>query len=136
MQIITITGNVGKDPTVRQAGKDDVCGFSVGVKQGWGDKASTNWFNCSVWGKRGATVAEHVRKGSKVTVVGEFSTRDYEGKTQLEIRVNDIDWAKAEGGPRGGGGDNSANDWADRGKASPGGRPAAFDSSLDDDLPF
>jgi single-strand DNA-binding protein len=123
MQIITITGNVGKDPVIRSTqGGDKVCSFSVGSKQGWGDKASTNWFNCSVWGKRGDTVAEHVRKGSKVTITGEFSTRDWEGKTQLEIRVNDLDWAKAEGAaPR------QASD------ATAASKPA-FDADLDDDL--
>ena len=119
MQIITITGNVGKDPVIRSTqGGDKVCSFSVGAKQGWGDKASTNWFNCSVWGKRGDTVAEHVRKGSKVTITGEFSTRDWEGKTQLEIRVNDLDWAKVEGSaPR-----HQSN--------------APAQSDLDDDVPF
>lgn len=98
MQFITITGNVGKDPVRRQTQQgDDVTGFSVGVKQGWGDRSTTNWFNCSLWGKRGQSVVDYVRKGSKVTVIGEFSTREYEGKTQLEIRVADIDWAKADG---------------------------------------
>lgn len=120
MQIITITGNVGKDPVQRRTQNgDDVCGFSVGVKQGWGDRASTNWFNCSVWGKRGATVTEHVRKGSKVTVCGEFSTREYEGKTQLEIRVHDLDWAKVEGGLQ----------------SRVGAKPA-YDDDLSDEVPF
>ena len=123
MQFITITGNVGKDPVQRQTqAGESVTGFSVGVKQGWGDEASTNWFNCSIWGKRGATVAEYVRKGSKVTVCGEFSTREYEGKTQLEVRVSDIDWAKAEGSaPR---------------QESRGGGGGGYTDDLDDDVPF
>lgn len=94
MQIITITGNCGRDPEKRTTqSNDEVCSFSVGVKQGWGDKASTNWYRCNVWGKRAATVAQHLRKGSKVTVNGELSIGEYQGKAQFDIRVNDVDWA-------------------------------------------
>lgn len=98
MQVIVITGNVGRDPEKRstQSG-DEVCSFSVGVKQGWGDKASTNWFRCNVWGKRAATVHQHLRKGSKVTVNGELSIGQYDGKPQYDIRVNDVDWSNTGG---------------------------------------
>jgi single-strand DNA-binding protein len=93
MQILTITGNCGRDPEHRTTqGGDEVCSFSVGVKQGWGERASTNWFRCSVWGKRARTIADHLRKGTKVTVVGELSIGEYEGKPQYDIRVSEMDW--------------------------------------------
>jgi len=94
MQILTVTGNLGRDPEHRTTqGGDEVCSFSVGVKQGWGEKSSTNWFRCTVWGKRARTISDHLRKGSKVTVNGELSIGEYEGKPQYEIRVSDVDWA-------------------------------------------
>ena len=94
MQIITITGNVGKDPEQRTTqGGDSVTSFNVGVRQGWGDRASTNWFRCSVWGKRGDTIRQHVRKGAKITVVGELTIGEYNGKPQYDIRCHDQDWA-------------------------------------------
>ncbi len=119
MQILTITGNCGRDPEHRTTqGGDEVCSFSVGVKQGWGEKASTNWFRCSVWGKRARTISDHLRKGTKVTVIGEFSIGEYEGKPQYDIRVSEVDWA-----PTG-----------ERKTDSQGNAPAASD--LDDDVPF
>jgi single-strand DNA-binding protein len=93
MQFMTITGNVGQDPKIAQTRDgQDVCNLSVGVRQGWGDKEQTNWFRVAVWGKRAKTVSEHINKGTKVTVAGEFSLGSYEGKPQLEIRAADIDW--------------------------------------------
>lgn len=96
MQILTLTGNVGRDPEVRTTQKGDtVCSFSVASKQGYGRDAPTEWFRCTVWGKRGETIREHVRKGMKVTIVGEFTIGAYEGKPQYELRVNHIDWQPA-----------------------------------------
>lgn len=93
MQRLFLTGNCGRDPETRQTQDGtDICSFSVGVKQGWGDKASTNWFRCSVWGKRARTVGDHLRKGTKVTVIGELTIGEYQGKPQYEVRVDDIDW--------------------------------------------
>lgn len=134
MQTITITGNLGKDPELRstQSG-DQVLGFSVGVKQGYGDKASTNWFRCSVWGKRGETLHRFLRKGNKVVVQGELTIGSYDGKPQFDVRANEVDFmsSREDGDQRrdeprqgsgGGGGDT-------RGRAE---HPA----DLDDDIPF
>jgi len=98
MQQICISGNVGKDAVLRKTqGGDDVLGFSVGVKQGWGERASTNWFRCSVWGKRAVTLEQYLRKGAKVFVQGEFSLGEYEGKPQLDVRVNEVDFVTNKG---------------------------------------
>lgn len=124
MQILTITGNCGRDPEHRTTqGGDEVCSFSVGVKQGWGERASTNWFRCSVWGKRARTIADHLRKGTKVTVVGELSIGEYDGKPQYEIRVSDMDWTPA----------GQRSETAD----APGGyRSGPTSADLDDEVPF
>lgn len=90
MQIITIDGNIGRDAETRRAGNDDVCSFSVGVKQGYGDKASTNWFRCNLWGKRGEKLAQYLTKGAKVVVHGELTIGEYQGKPQYDVRVNEV----------------------------------------------
>lgn len=126
MQIITVSGNLGRDPELRSTqGGDDILNFSVGVQQGWGERASTNWFRCSVWGKRAKTLADKLRKGSRVFVVGELTIGEYQSKPQYEIRVSELDFSKAAGGeqrsePQGGGGNSG---WTG-------------DDSLDDDVPF
>ena len=96
MQTATISGNIGKDPELRSTqGGDQVLGFSVAVKQGFGDKATTNWFRVNVWGKRGATLERYLRKGMKVVVQGELTIGSYEGKPQFDIRANEVEFMSA-----------------------------------------
>ena len=91
MKAITIAGCLGKDAETRntQAG-DQVTGFTVAVDEGFGDNKRTLWFDCSFWGKRGAAVAQYLTKGTSITVSGELSTREYEGKTYLTVKAHDL----------------------------------------------
>src|SRR3546814_12547283 len=54
-------------------------------------KKSTNWYRVSLWGKRGESLQPYLIKGVKVAISGEFETSEYEGKTQLNIRANEVD---------------------------------------------
>ena len=91
MKAITIAGRIGKDAETRNTQQgDQVTGFTVAVDEGFGDKKRTIWFDVSYWGKRGAAVAPYLTKGGNVTVSGDLSTREYEGKTYLTIRANDL----------------------------------------------
>lgn len=90
------TGNLGNDCEQRytQSG-DSVFSFSVGVKSGFGDKASTTWAKCAMFGKRGEAVAPYLKKGTLVGVVGEVNNREYQDKEgqkrySLDVRVNDL----------------------------------------------
>ena len=87
-----VIGNLGKDAEVRQAGSSTVCGFSVAAKVGFGDKAKTIWIDCSIWGKRAESqLPQYLKKGTKVTVIGEMNEREYNGKTYLTCDVHTID---------------------------------------------
>lgn len=91
MNVLTVVGNLGKDCEVRQAGSTTVCNFSVAFTSGVGDRQETHWLRCALWGKRAESrLTDYLVKGQKVAVSGELSTRDYEGKTYLECRVNDV----------------------------------------------
>ena len=91
MQTITIAGRIGRDAETRstQSG-DSVTGFTVAVDQRNGRDKTTNWWRCSLWGKRGETLAQYLTKGASVTVSGEFSLTEFDGKPQLNIRANEI----------------------------------------------
>ena len=91
MQSITIAGRIGRDAETRntQAG-DSVTSFTVAVDQRNGRDKTTNWWRVSIWGKRGESLAQYLRKGDNITVAGEFSVSEYEGKTQLNIRANEV----------------------------------------------
>ena len=125
MQTIIISGNIGSDAVTRSTSNNEVTSFNVGVRQGFGDKQSTNWYRCNIWGERGRKIAEYLLKGAKVFVTGELTIGEYQGKPQYEVRVNEVEWERRHGGePRqqtGNGG---------------GGYRAPADGDLDDDVPF
>ena len=90
------TGNLGRDAELRHtAAGDTVASFSVGVKSGYGEKASTTWARCSLFGKRADALTPYLVKGQLVGVTGEVSLREWEGndgqkRTALEVRVQDL----------------------------------------------
>lgn len=96
MNVWSFTGNLGGDADQRHtAGGDSVVSFSVGVKSGFGEKASTTWAKCSMFGKRGESVLPYLLKGQLVGVSGELSNREWQDKEgqkrmSLEVRVNDL----------------------------------------------
>lgn len=97
MNLLAMTGNLGRDAEVRQVGSGSVCSFAVALSSGWGDKKTTTWLNCSIWGKQAeGTLPTYLKKGQQVALTGELSTREYQAKdgtmkTSLELRVGTID---------------------------------------------
>ena len=96
MNVWNFTGNLGNDAEQRftSDGKS-VVSFSVGVKCGYGDKATTTWARCSMFGKSGEGVFPYLKKGILVGVSGEAALREWSDKegqkrTNLEVRVNDL----------------------------------------------
>ena len=98
MNTITVAGRVGRSSELRDAGNTKVANFSVATDVGWGDKKQTLWFGCALFGKRAESISQYINKGDNITVSGELSTRDWEGKTQLEINVNDVQLQGSQGG--------------------------------------
>lgn len=91
MKNIAIAGNIGKDAVIRTTGNGDkVANWSVAVEERNGQDKRTIWFDCSMWGKRGESLANYLTKGSRVAISGELSTREHEGKTYLTVRANDV----------------------------------------------
>lgn len=91
MSFLTITGRLGRDAELRttQSGTK-VLGFSVADNIGYGDNKTTQWVKCALFGKRGESLAPHLKKGSLVEVCGKAKVNSYEGKKgfQAEIEVS------------------------------------------------
>lgn len=121
--ITTIVGNVGKDAVYKegQSGKGFVS-FSVGASVGWGEKKETLWFDVTKW-NASPKLAEMVLKGTKITVIGELSTREHNGKTYLQINAQAVD---PQGRSSGAGSDSQPQER----------QTAGYASDLDDDVPF
>lgn len=89
MKTIVISGNIGKNAETRTTqGGDIVTSFNVAVEDRQGKEKSTLWFTCSIWGKRGDALAQYLTKGGKVSVSGDLSTREHDGRTYLQIRAD------------------------------------------------
>lgn len=91
MKTITLAGNIGKDAETRTTqGGDTVTSFNIAVEDRSGKEKVTLWFTCIMWGKRGESLKPYLTKGSKVAVSGDFSTHLHDGKTYLQVRVDQV----------------------------------------------
>ena len=91
MATIVVLGKLGKDAEVKDVSGTALAKFSVAENVGYGDKKQTIWYDVNLWGKQASSgFVDYLKKGQQVQVTGELSTREYNGKTYLEIRVWDI----------------------------------------------
>ena len=130
MNRITATGRLAADAEVKYTqGGDAIAEFRLASDVGFGEKKTTNWFRCSVFGKRAEPLAPHLVKGTPVTVFGTLTLREWtnrEGVKQLspEIRIDEIE---LQGGK------------SDKPQQRQESRPAAKSQPFDDmadDVPF
>lgn len=93
MNVLSITGNLGRDCEVKQLGGSTVCNFSVAVKTGYGDREQTIWVDCALWGKQAeGRLPDYLKKGQMVATSGELSTHEADrGKVYLKLRCNSVD---------------------------------------------
>lgn len=134
MKSITLSGTVGKDAIVqRTQNGEPVLNFSLAVDDGYGANKKTMWFDVSMFGKRGQALQPHVKKGSRLTAVGDFGIREREGKTYFQCRASDIDlqWSPKPQEERAANSNRiDPDEFASRQGAAAGG------GMLDDDIPF
>lgn len=91
MNNFSAVGRIGRDAVTRftQGGKP-VTGWALAVDKGFGDNKQTVWLDCSWWGERGQKVADFIKKGDRLAVVGEIGTRDHDGKTYVTLDISDV----------------------------------------------
>ncbi|MCF2705828.1 single-stranded DNA-binding protein [Arcanobacterium haemolyticum] len=100
--LITITGNLTRDPELRYVGGGaiPVCSVDVACTPREKDQ-SGNWIDgtpmfvrCNVWCEYAENVAETLTKGMRVLATGRLSVRQYEHngqqRTSLEMQVDEI----------------------------------------------
>lgn len=87
-----ITGRLTRDP---QEGKATGSGavpvdFTVAVEEGFGDRKSVHYYNCTAWNKLGANVLKFQKKGSLVHVVGKMLSSKTEDRIFWKLRADDV----------------------------------------------
>ena len=131
MTTVTILGKLGGDVELKDVNGTALAKFSVAQNVGFGDKKSTNWFSVSIWGGQAkSNFVDYLKKGQMVQVVGELSTREYNGKTYMEVRSYSCNLA---GSPQSG-----QQQAPQQTQPKPQAQPTAGGgtSDLEDDLPF
>ena len=105
---VSFVGSLGKDAELKKVGDSTVLEFNVANNVGFGEKKSTNWFKCAMWGKSGEKLEQFLKKGSKVFITGELTLREWQSKegkggSSMEVRVRNLDLvgSKADGAPAG-----------------------------------
>lgn len=126
---LSLAGALGRDAEYRESnnGKGR-CQFSVAVNVGYGENKTTIWVDVTRWGEGAKGLANLLRKGSKVAVTGEMSTREHNGKTYIQCRADNVTIMNAPSGEA-------------RAPVNPNNQAlkqefAPQTDSLDDDIPF
>jgi len=150
---VMIIGHLGADPVAKSfQNGGEVVNMRIATSETWKDKNSgerkekTEWHSIAVYTEGLCRVAkQYLRKGSKVYVEGKLATRKWQDQqgndhysTEIVLQGYDakilmLDGREGgdQGGGRVGGGATSNSSPAEGAR-----RQSAFDSDLDDDVPF
>ena len=157
---VILVGNLGADPESRSMPSgDEVVNLRVATSETWKDRDGnrqerTEWHRVAIFNQNLAKVAKnYLRKGSKVYLEGQIQTRKWTDQSGQERYSTEVvlqnfrgelvllDSRDGGGGGRGGGysedfgGDDfGGGSGSTRTQSRP--QPAAFDTDLDDDVPF
>lgn len=92
MNSFSVSGNVGDDLELQEAGGSPVVNGSLAEDHGYG----TNWFDFVAWGETAERMAEHVSKGDGIEVMGTLEEDKYEnsdGQTVSTVQVRVGQWS-------------------------------------------
>src|SRR5215207_2935905 len=150
---VILVGNLGADPEARSLNNGgEVVNIRVATSETWKDRDGnrqerTEWHNVVIFNENLGRVAKsYLKKGSKVYLEGQLETRKWQDQsgndrysTDVVLRQFNSAMVLLDGRGEGGGGSYdeggfSGGGGGSRSQARP--QPAAFDTDLDDDVPF
>ena len=151
---VILVGNLGDDPEVRSLNNGgEVVNMRVATSESWKDRDGnrqerTEWHRVVIFNENLGRVAKsYLKKGSKVYLEGQIQTRKWQDQSGQDKYSTEVLLQRFRGelvlldsrGSGGGGGDyaDSGGDFGGGQRQQPQARPApAFDTDLDDDVPF
>ena len=135
-----VGGFLARDPEIRSTPSGvKVVSFGVGVGKGFGDRASTSWFNVICFKDIAEFAEKYLKKGKSVLVSGDLQVRSWEDKntgqkrTTTEIIAYKIDFMDT-GGSKSESPARAAAPQARRETQAPAPRATAPDSGPDDEF--
>ena len=152
---VILVGNLGADPEARSLNNGgEVVNLRVATSESWKDKDGnrqerTEWHQVVIFNENLGRVAKsYLRKGSKVYLEGQIQTRKWTDQAGADRYSTEVVLQRFRGElvlldsrESGGGGGGGASSFDEGGSGGGGARqprpqPAAFDTDLDDDVPF
>jgi single-strand DNA-binding protein len=159
---VILVGNLGADPEARSLNNGgEVVNLRVATSESWKGRDGqrqerTEWHRVVIFNENlGRTAKNYLKKGSKVYLEGQLQTRKWtdqsgQEKFSTEVVLQNFNSSlvlldsREGGGSPGGGRSDYGDDFGGGGYSGSGGgskpqsrpQPAAFDSDLDDDVPF
>ena len=153
---VILVGNLGADPEARSLNNGgEVVNMRVATSESWNDKQSgqrqerTEWHNVVIFNENLGRVAKnYLRKGSKVYLEGQLQTRKWTDQSGNDRYTTEVvlqrfrgelvllDSRDGGGASRGSFGDDFEDVGAGSSRPQSRPQPAAFDTDLDDDVPF
>jgi single-strand DNA-binding protein len=152
---VILVGNLGADPEARSLNSGgEVVNFNVATSENWKDRDGqrqerTEWHRVVIYNENlGRVAKQYLRKGSKVYIEGQLQTRKWQDNSGQDRYTTEIVLQRFRGElvlldrREGGAGgyddmDSDAGFGGGSGASSKQRRPEpAFDSDLDDDVPF
>lgn len=101
--VVILTGRMAQDPRVSQVqghnGQRTLANFSLAVRRNYKNQAGeyeADFIDCLVSGRQADNVANWTSKGSRVTVVGELKTRNYENNQGQRVYVTEVNVREVE----------------------------------------
>lgn len=110
LNMVFLMGNLTRDPELRYTPNGQaVANFTIATNRVWKDaegeqKDSAEFTDVVVWGKVAENVANYLKKGRRVHVIGRLQTRSWEAqdgskKYKTEVIANDVTFLdRKEGG--------------------------------------
>ena len=154
---VILVGNLGADPEARSLNSGgEVVNMRVATSESWKDRDGnrqerTEWHNVVIFNENLGRVAKsYLKKGSKVYLEGQIQTRkwtDQSGQDRYSTEVvlqrfrGELVLLDSKGGGGGGGEDfgggyGGSSDFGGAPRQAARSPQPAFDSDLDDDVPF
>jgi single-strand DNA-binding protein len=150
---VILVGNLGDDPEARSLNNGgEVVNLRVATSENWKDRDGnrqerTEWHRVVIFNENlGRVAKQYLRKGSKVYLEGQLQTRKWQDQSGADKYSTEVVLQRFRGElvlldkREGGGSYDDGGDTAGGfggGSSRPQSRPQpAFDSDLDDDVPF
>ena len=91
---VVLVGRLTKDPDLRYTGNGTaVASFTLAVNRDFKNsdgQQEADFINCVIWRKSAETLANTVKKGHQIGVVGRVQTRSYENQQSQRVYVTEV----------------------------------------------